>query len=274
MCHLIACYSKPGDVVGDMTMFTGISGEAALRMGRRFVGVEKEDAPYGPLQIRPFSRAVERLQRVTYALAHVATASMDVSPLPTAEQSRARTYDNPATVGDGVEVKPSLINGAGMGAFTTEEFDKGAIVTEYAHHGVLNRNDVAQLSVQTHVLTLELQQSYLNGIREAIDGQGVASLANDCFNCIGKPLPDDSGGVFEYNVEIVKSPNPRLLNRAFLRALRPLRRGEELFWKYEGLFAMGGQRLSLRTLDSGETIAELEVRSPPRCKSPPVVHHP
>ena len=41
MCHLVACYSDAGDTVGDTCgMFTGVSGQACMRMGRRFLGVE------------------------------------------------------------------------------------------------------------------------------------------------------------------------------------------------------------------------------------------
>ena len=67
-CHLIACYSDPGDTILDTCCFTGICGEAALRMGRRFVGVEILDQPMGKLRIKPFSRACYRMKVVAAGL--------------------------------------------------------------------------------------------------------------------------------------------------------------------------------------------------------------
>ena len=44
MRYLIRRYSAPGDVVVDLGMHTGVCGYAALREGRRFVGVERVDS--------------------------------------------------------------------------------------------------------------------------------------------------------------------------------------------------------------------------------------
>jgi DNA modification methylase len=44
MQYLIGRYSAPGDVVVDLGMHTGVCGYAALREGRRFVGVERVDS--------------------------------------------------------------------------------------------------------------------------------------------------------------------------------------------------------------------------------------
>ena len=171
-----------------------------------------------------------------------------------------RSPANAATYRNGVDVRASQIAEAGRGAFTTVEFAQGDYVTEYAHvGGVLSKADVARLTVQTHVLTLANQHAYLDGIRSPVEGQGVGPFANDCFNVRVQPLPDGSGA-FEYNVELVKSPSDAFLNRAFLRALRPLRAGEELFWNYEDRsFPMGEKRLSMHSLPNGDTVFEQEV---------------
>lgn len=56
MEYLIKTYTNPGDLVLDNTMGSGSTGEACLRTGRKFIGIEK-DPGY-------FEIAKERLQRV------------------------------------------------------------------------------------------------------------------------------------------------------------------------------------------------------------------
>jgi len=43
MDHIIAASSRPGDVVADFFLGSGVSGEAAVGLGRRFIGVEMGD---------------------------------------------------------------------------------------------------------------------------------------------------------------------------------------------------------------------------------------
>ena len=200
----------------------------------------------------------------------------EMDPMDEASSSQGpRSPADAATYRNGVDVRASQIAEAGRGAFTTVEFAQGDYVTEYAHAGgVLSKADVARLTVQTHVLTLANQHAYLDGIRSPVEGQGVGPFANDCFNVRGQPLPDGSGA-FEYNVELVKSPSDAFLNRAFLRALRPLRAGEELFWNYEDrAFPMGEKRLSMHKLPNGDTVFEQEVPAfpSPRTHDPSPPH--
>lgn len=167
-----------------------------------------------------------------------------------ASSSRAinpRTYARPATLGDGVSVRPSQLEGAGNGLYADEAYAKGEVVTEYVGRGapgeLLSAKDVAKLTVQTHVLTMENQHSYIDGLRTPVEGAGAGSFANDCFSC-GK-LPVRGGApTFTYNVKIVKS-RLDFMNRAFLVATRPIARGEELYLNYEDReFAMGEKRRS------------------------------
>ena len=46
MEYLIATYSNPGDLVLDPTMGSGTTGVAARNLGRRFVGIEKNEKFY------------------------------------------------------------------------------------------------------------------------------------------------------------------------------------------------------------------------------------
>ena len=53
MCHLVACYSDPGDTVADTCgMFTGVSGQVTVRMGRRYIGVEIDKKLFGQARTR------------------------------------------------------------------------------------------------------------------------------------------------------------------------------------------------------------------------------
>lgn len=55
MQHYIRNSSQPGEVVFDPFMGTGTTGVAAIRSGRKFIGIEKDP--------RWFQVAVERIQR-------------------------------------------------------------------------------------------------------------------------------------------------------------------------------------------------------------------
>ena len=46
MAYLISTFSRPGDVVMDNPMGVGTTGVAALQVGRRFVGIEKNEGYY------------------------------------------------------------------------------------------------------------------------------------------------------------------------------------------------------------------------------------
>jgi len=54
MEYLILTYTNPGDLVLDNTMGSGTTGVAAIRTGRRFVGIERDE--------KYFDTACERLR--------------------------------------------------------------------------------------------------------------------------------------------------------------------------------------------------------------------
>ncbi len=47
MMELVALYTKPGDLICDPFMGSGSAGVAAMRLGRRFVGIEKDEGHFG-----------------------------------------------------------------------------------------------------------------------------------------------------------------------------------------------------------------------------------
>lgn len=218
--------------------------------------IDHADMPTAPL----VGRTQSRLGELDVPSAPPPSQPSTHPATPTGGSSAPISQASLATIGDGVEVKKSWIAAAGDGAFVTKGFAKGDIITEYDHDhdGLLNQSDVARLLVQIHVLTLEPKHAYLDGIRTPSPGCGAASFANDCFSCLGDPLPQDFEGTFQYNAEIVKSPDESRMNRAFLRALRPLKQGEEIFFRYENPdLPMGWKRLSTKTLGS-QRVADFE----------------
>lgn len=103
-----------------------------------------------------------------------------------------------ATIGDGVDVRPSLIDGAGRGLFARgRRFAKGDVITEYAGPRISSDSkrrgrrsmacnadeyEAAGLVVQTHVAHLEPRvlgnTIYIDGDREPSAGRGGGSFAN------------------------------------------------------------------------------------------------
>ena len=57
MAYLINTYTNPGDTVLDFCFGSGTTGVAAVKLGRRFIGIEKEPK-YFDIAIRRISDAV------------------------------------------------------------------------------------------------------------------------------------------------------------------------------------------------------------------------
>jgi DNA modification methylase len=43
MMELVALFSNPGEIICDPFMGTGTTGEACIRLGRKFIGIEKDE---------------------------------------------------------------------------------------------------------------------------------------------------------------------------------------------------------------------------------------
>jgi site-specific DNA-methyltransferase (adenine-specific) len=77
MEHIIRTSSRPGDVVADFFMGSGSTGKAAIRLGRRFIGVELETPRYEQTCCE-----VEALLATTGAARALKTNSDDVTSCP------------------------------------------------------------------------------------------------------------------------------------------------------------------------------------------------
>lgn len=88
-----------------------------------------------------------------------------------------------ATVGNGVEVKPSRLPNAGNGLYATTDFYKNDLITMYdginiSHKAALNHREHGRAS---HILSLQSNFLYVNGTQDPtrVVGRGGASFAND-----------------------------------------------------------------------------------------------
>ena len=152
--------------------------------------------------------------------------------------SAVRPEDEGSSRGDGCVIKQSLIDGGGKGVFATQPFSAGQWITEYESSTPgesVTLDEVALLSVQTHVLTLQPKHSYISGLRDPQDHQGCASMINGTND---RSLS---------NVMFKRNP-AGFPNRAFAVATRYIEKGEELYAIYEDQsFSMGVKRLSHST---------------------------
>lgn len=86
-----------------------------------------------------------------------------------------------STIGHGVEVRGSTIEGAGMGLFASKDFPSGAKITKYDGEKltlaqVLQRQRANQAS---HIRYIQPLIEYVDGIKTVTPGAGGASFAND-----------------------------------------------------------------------------------------------
>ena len=141
-------------------------------------------------------------------------------------QSETNRHDG-VVVGDGVEVKKSNIEGAGLGLFALRDFKSRKLITRYQpdpkHHGdqvSISLDEAYQMASQTHIVCKEGVR--VAGITTPINGLGGGSFAND---------PNDPRQ-FPYNAEAWCPTNK--LGQLWLR-VKPgctIKAGQEVYWSY------------------------------------------
>ena len=99
--------------------------------------------------------------------------AMDVEPLA------------PATIGNGVEVKESLLEDAGRGLFAQRKLARRDLITKYAGKKLEDKFAAAQCDPQTHIVHVSTafnkeigNDVYIDGDREPVEGSGGGSFAN------------------------------------------------------------------------------------------------
>jgi hypothetical protein len=153
---------------------------------------------------------------------------------PSPEMPRCLPKHKVFTVGDGICVKPSLIQGAGRGAFVTRDVAAaGDLYTEYGGE-LIDRNEACNRVRQkkdTHLRSIHPAHSAIDGIGVKDEkGAGAASFMND---------PRDSS---KYNCEWFKTDVVQPLGvqrsglddvtRQYARNTKPLKAGDELYISY------------------------------------------
>jgi len=145
--------------------------------------------------------------------------------------------ENAATLGDGLELGPSLIPGGGDGVFASRGFQQGDIVTEYGGEVISTKYEPKreQLRDSAYVMSMSDRHVLLDGLhvpRRA--GQPAAQWINDAAN------PE------LYNVTYAETTDPWIAAssrphrgvdqevpfRIWVYALRDIEPGEELFVSY------------------------------------------
>ena len=123
-----------------------------------------------------------------------------------------------ATIGNGVEVKESMLADAGRGLFAQRDFSKGSIVTEYAGTKLRDKFDAARCFPQTHI----------NHCSAAFHGQ----LSNDIYiDGICDPIPGSGGGSFA-NHQAKQDCNADFAvidGNVFLKATKHITTGDEIY---------------------------------------------
>ena len=161
----------------------------------------------------------------------------------------------PATIGNGVEVKESLLEDAGRGLFAQRKFVGRDLITMYAGKKLEDKFAAAQCDPQTHIIHMSTARNneigndvYIDGDREPVEGSGGGSFAN--------------------HVKFKKDCNAEytLVNGdVFLRATREIENGEEIYAHCgTDLDVMMGRKKRVVTtnVNRGRSIATVETSAP------------
>ena len=127
-----------------------------------------------------------------------------------------------ASIGNGLSVRPSLIEGAGRGLFATTAFRKNEIITWYDGERIDRKEAIRRKSMGkgTHLASAS-NYVVLDGLRTPAEmGRGAASFVNDARNSI-----------FQNNAKLEKYC-PSIFEHVVIRAKRDIAKGEEIFASY------------------------------------------
>lgn len=131
-----------------------------------------------------------------------------------------------ATLGNGVEARPSGIRGAGRGLFATRRFPKGSYITRYDGRLIQRQEAEAlrQRGLHTHVRALRTAGVWLvDGMHADRPGMGGAAMANDAR--------DKRVNNAELVLGYEDSRNPVMMF-VYLRATKDIHENDEIFASY------------------------------------------
>ena len=123
-----------------------------------------------------------------------------------------------------VRVSQSRIENAGLGLFATRDFKKNEKVSRFFMEDLIDRDEAIKrraLGLDTHIVTIEAQHLYADGLKAPLDGEDLASFANH------------SDFKIEQNTNLKIFWNRKLCRyEPFLVANRAIQAGEELCTSY------------------------------------------
>lgn len=134
-------------------------------------------------------------------------------------------FDRAAALRQGLDVRPSGVDGAGNGLFAARAFAQGELVCEYVGR-TLSLARVMRMRVD--------ERDYVMGgfgLNVHLDGRHDLNMLARYIN--------DNGDAAMINAEFVKL---RAERKALVRALRPLAAGEEIFCSYGESYWRARQR--------------------------------
>ena len=138
------------------------------------------------------------------------------------------------TIGDGIRIAPSLIPGAGRGAFVTRDVpEANSMFTEYGGR-LIDAKDAAQLvkaKKDTHLRGLTPMHSAIDGIDvQDVKGGPAGSFVNDSRNASTLNCDWRKTDVVQPHGAVRSGPDD--LTRIWLGNIKPLKSGDELYGPY------------------------------------------
>lgn len=132
------------------------------------------------------------------------------------------------TIGHGIEILPSKIPKAGLGLFATRAFKKNEIITFYdgpiiEYKEALRRRE---LKTDSHLRTLNVFCTCIDGITVPKKGLGGASFANDAKGILKMK------GVVNNSKLVSKTHPTTQTTMVVLKALAPIQPKQEIFASY------------------------------------------
>ena len=145
-----------------------------------------------------------------------------------------------AVIGEGVEIKKSSIIGADRGLFASRAFSRNEVITEYDGE-VISTHEASARRARNgpgHLKTLLPQFAVLDGNIVPEAGRGGGSFANDIgFDVVEHTYTRNHprhNAVYTHRVLPIPSKRTGIavLGSVWLKAMRDIREGEEIFVSY------------------------------------------
>jgi SET domain-containing protein len=133
-----------------------------------------------------------------------------------------------STIGDGIEIKESTIPDSGNGLFVTKDFKKNDWITFYDGKEITREEaqSLKERGEQSHVRSLDINRTAIDGLRIPEYGRGGASFANH------KEGEHANSAFRKEWIEKKKKGITKTGNVIILVAKRDIKKGEEVFVDY------------------------------------------